>query len=151
MTTHAPNENEGREDAPRVADDPSKETRNREGHLEERGASEQQPDNPYQLTPMPPFDDPAFSARPAGSPVQAGDVGTEPEPVDPRYAGHPEFSQDAATNKAPTEFGNSEPPRDVEEETRHSEGVNPSHPSPQQHSGAGSALASPSKDADSDQ
>lgn len=74
---------------------------------------------------FPPFDDPAFSAEPA-----------EPPPVDPKhhhvppkdteYAGHPDFSQDAATNKRPPgEFGNSEPIDEVNEKTHHSDGQNP--------------------------
>jgi hypothetical protein len=53
-------------------------------------------------------------------------------PRDTEYAGHPEFSQDAAGNKPPKDIGNSEPTDDIEAKTRHSEGVNPAHPAPQQ-------------------
>ena len=67
-------------------------------------------------------------------------------PRDTEYAGHPEFSQDAAANKPPKAIGNSESNSDVDAKTRHSDGVNPAHPSPQQKSGAGPALAKHSKD-----
>ena len=77
---------------------------------------------------FPPFDDPANSPGPAGSPVQE----TAPEPArkpqDPIYiyAGHPEFSQDAAKNAPPPSgLGNSERVDDANEKTRHSEGQNP--------------------------
>lgn len=68
-------------------------------------------------------------------------------PRDTEYAGLPEFSQDAAANKPPKGIGNSEPSSDVDAKTRHSDGVNPAHPSSQQQSGAGPALARHSKDA----
>jgi hypothetical protein len=58
-----------------------------------------------------------------------------------------EFSQEAAENRPPDGIGNSEPVDDVDEKTRHSDGVDPAHPSPQQVSGAGPALARHSKDA----
>lgn len=35
-----------------------------------------------------------------------------PPATDPQYAGHPEFSQDAAANKPPRGIGNSEPVND---------------------------------------
>lgn len=94
---------------------------------------------------LPEFTDPANSNA-TGSPV-APDAPDYPKPpVDTQYAGHPEFSQAAANNKPPRGLGNSESVEDVDEETRHSEGVNPKHPSPQQTSGAGPALAKHSKD-----
>jgi len=58
-----------------------------------------------------------------------------------------EFSQEAAGNRPPAGFGNSEAVDDVDEKTRHSDGVDPAHPAPQQVSGAGPAMARHSKDA----
>jgi hypothetical protein len=96
---------------------------------------------------FPPFNDPAFSADRPGSPVQEAAVHYRSPPKDTQYAGHPDFSQDAAANEPPRGFGNSEPADDVDEETRHSDGVNPPTPSSQQTSGAGPAIARHSKDA----
>ncbi|CAG1015906.1 MAG: hypothetical protein F9K19_12935 [Rhizobiaceae bacterium] len=58
-----------------------------------------------------------------------------------------EFSREAAGNRPPEGFGNSESVDDVKDRTRHSDGVDPAHPSPQQVSGAGPAMARHSKDA----
>ena len=58
-----------------------------------------------------------------------------------------EVSRAAAANKPPKGIGNSEPVADSEAKTRHSEGVNPRHPSPQQKAGAGPALTRHSRDA----
>lgn len=102
---------------------------------------------PRQPSELPPFDDPAHSNKPAGSPVQKDAPVSPPPPKDTEYAGHPDFSQDAAANRPPDGIGNSEPVYDTDEHTRHSEGVNPKHPSSQQTSGAGPALAKHSKDA----
>lgn len=96
---------------------------------------------------LPPYDDPANSPTPAGSPVQAGAPEYPAPPRDTEFAGHPDFSQDAAANKPPKGIGNSEPLDDVDEQTRHSDGVNPSSHSTEQVSGAGPALAGHSKDA----
>lgn len=74
---------------------------------------------------LPPFTDPASSSKPAGSPVQPDARKYDAPPKDTEYAGHPEFSQDAAANEPPRQFGNSEPVDDVDEQTRHSDGVNP--------------------------
>lgn len=73
-------------------------------------------------------------------------------PRDTEFAGHPDFSQDAAANKPPRGTGNSEPVDDADEETRHSNGVNKAttdqkHSSGHRTSGAGPALARHSKDA----
>lgn len=102
---------------------------------------------PRQPGELPSYDDPAHSNKPAGSPVQKDAPVSTPPPKDTEYAGHPEFSQDAAANTPPNGIGNSEPADDTDEHTRHSEGVNPKHPSSQQTSGAGPALAKHSKDA----
>ncbi|MBI1620668.1 hypothetical protein [Aquamicrobium zhengzhouense] len=59
----------------------------------------------------------------------------EKAPKDTQYAGHEEFSQDAAGNKPPEGIGNSETPEEVESKTRQSEGVNP--PASQQPPGGG--------------
>ncbi len=85
---------------------------------------------------LPPFDDPAHSSRPADSPVQQDASAPQAPPKDTEYAGHPEFSQDAAANKPPNGIGNSEPAQETEDHARHSEGVNPKYPSPQQNAGA---------------
>ena len=68
---------------------------------------------------FPAFDDPAFSPAPAEPP--AAEV--TPAPADTIYAGHPEFSQDAAKNRPPPKgVGNSEPVEETNDKTRHSEG-----------------------------
>lgn len=102
---------------------------------------ERQPDK------FPRYDDPAHSNNPSGSPVQQSAPETPTPPENTEYAGHPEFSQDAAANQPPQGIGNSESSDDIGEKTRHSDGVNPTHPSPQQETGAGPALAKHSKDA----
>lgn len=72
-----------------------------------------------------PSSDPAFSAEPPDSPVQRDAPAYRRPPKDTEYAGHPEFSQDAAINPPPHGIGNSEPVEDAEEKTRHSDGRNP--------------------------
>lgn len=92
---------------------------------------------------FPPFEDPAYASGAAGetslNPVRAGptqeiEARNEEQarlaPKDTEYAGHPDFSQDAAGNKPPRGIGNSEPADDFEEKTRHSEGVRPPGQSP---------------------
>ena len=83
---------------------------------------------PRQPGKLPPFDDPAHTNKPAASPVQKDAPVSSPPPKDTEYAGHPEFSQDAAANRPPEGIGNSEAVHDTDEHTRHSEGVNPKHP-----------------------
>jgi hypothetical protein len=112
---------------------------------------------------LPPLDDPKEDREAAGENSMDQDnrlEGTElpadgdeardhaePAPKDTRYAGHPEFAQDAASNKRPEGIGNSEPVDDNDERTRHSDGMNPPRPStPQPTSGAAQALARHSKD-----
>jgi hypothetical protein len=98
--------------------------------------------------PFPPFDDPAHSPGPDPEPQTP----TPEQPsIDTRYAGHPHFSQDAASNTPPEGIGNSEPVDDVDEKTRHSDGQNratlpTTNPDPQK-LGAGPAIAEHSKDA----
>ena len=68
---------------------------------------------------FPAFDDPAFSPAPAEPPAEDA----APAPADPIYAGHPEFSQDAAKNRPPPAgMGNSEPVEETNDRTRHSDG-----------------------------
>lgn len=74
---------------------------------------------------LPKYTDPAFSNAPAGSPVQSEPPVRSHAPRDTEYEGHPDFSQDAAANKPPKGIGNSESVDDDEEETRHSDGVEP--------------------------
>ncbi|MBD0413982.1 hypothetical protein ICI42_04880 [Tianweitania sp. Rool2] len=70
-----------------------------------------------------------------------------PKPARPEDM-HPEFSQDAATNKRPNDqFGLTEPTNDVDEKTRHSDGQQPSASSAEKVAGAAPALAEHSKDA----
>jgi hypothetical protein len=100
--------------------------------------------------PFPPFDDPAHSPGPAVTERPTAPASENP-PIDTQYAGHPQFSQDAASNTPPDGIGNSEPVDDVDEKTRHSDGHNrklstPS-PSTEKVSGAGPAIAEHSKDA----
>lgn len=95
---------------------------------------------------LPAFDDPAFSAHSAKPLVTPDAPVEETPPVDTQYAGHSEFSQQAAANRPPRDFGISEPTDDVDAKTRHSDGVNPREPAPQQQSGSGPAIARHSKE-----
>lgn len=75
---------------------------------------------------FPRFEDPAFSSKPAEPAVKPHAPYVKQPPRDTEYAGHPDFSQDAATNKLPAGgFGNSEPLDDANEKTRHSDGQRP--------------------------
>lgn len=77
---------------------------------------------------FPPFDDPAFSAVPAKFPAVDPTCTPHSAPQDPIFAGHPEFSQDAAKNKPPRKrFDNSEAVKNADEKTRHSDGQQPRH------------------------
>ena len=100
--------------------------------------------------PLPQFDDPADSPRPA---LTEGSTAPNPKqaPTDTGYAGHPQFSQDGASNTPPDGVGNSEPVDDGDEKTRHPDGQNratlpTTNPDPQK-LGAGPAIAEHSKDA----
>ncbi|TWG53541.1 hypothetical protein [Aminobacter sp. J44] len=68
-------------------------------------------------------------------------------PEDTQYAGHEDFSQDAAGNKPPEGFGNSEPADDVDAKTRHSDGVNAEPASQQPLPGGGREKGHHDKDA----
>jgi len=70
--------------------------------------------------------DPAFSSELASPPAQPEPPPYKQPPKDTQYAGHPDFSQDAAKNDPPAGIGNSKPVDDVDEKTRHSDGVKPS-------------------------
>jgi hypothetical protein len=101
---------------------------------------------------FPPFDDPAFSSKPATAAIAETAVEPKNMPKDPIFAGHPDFSQEAGKNKLPPGLGNSKPLDDVNEKTRHSDGQNPpnrSTPSPdiQKVAGSGPSIAEHSKDA----
>jgi hypothetical protein len=78
--------------------------------------------------------------------ITADEGGATSQSTDTLYSGHPEFSQDAASNKPPDGIGNSEPVDDSDERIRRSEGVNLARPAPQPTSGAAQALARHSKD-----
>ncbi|WP_082549895.1 hypothetical protein [Mesorhizobium sp. Root157] len=100
---------------------------------------------------FPPFDDPAYSSKPATPAISEPRVDTD-RPEDPIFAGHPEFSKDAAKNKLPPgKMGNATSLDDVNEKTRHSDGQNSSVPTPnpdiQKVAGSGPAIAEHSKDA----
>ena len=127
------------------------------------GTTDQSPrwEGPEETRPagyLPALDDPERDPDAAGETLDKTDPRTadilarrndeqaRKTPRDTEYAGHLEFSQDAAANKPPKDIGNSEPTTDIGSKTRHSDGVNPAHPSPQQKSGAGPALARHSKD-----
>ena len=71
---------------------------------------------------FPPFDDPAFSSKPAQPPVQPTAPSHEVPPKDTEYAGHADFSQDAALDARPQGIGNSELVDDVNGKTRHGGG-----------------------------
>lgn len=50
---------------------------------------------------LPPYNDPAFSARPPESTVKPGAPDYPPPPEDTEFIGHPEFSAKAAENRPP--------------------------------------------------
>lgn len=103
---------------------PGKNSVDADKRTDQRTAS-QEDSSDHPAGSFPPFDDPAFSSEPA-QPPPAEPANHEKPPKDTQYAGHPEFSQDAAKNKLPPGgFGNSEPVEETEEKARHSEGVNP--------------------------
>jgi hypothetical protein len=141
-------------DTPRFERDPAEGSRSTvERQLEQDKApiaseEEARPDESF-----PPFDDPGGSPERAGAPVKPEAPAQTPPPKDTQYAGHPDFSQNAANNSRPSSgMGNSEPLNDFNETTRHSEGQSPpfeGSPSPptEQISGAAPAIAERSKDA----
>ena len=107
------------------------------------GTTDQSPrwEGPEETRPqgyLPAVDDPEENPDAAGETLDEPDRQTTADalakrnedqarkaPHDTEYAGHPDFSQDAAANKPPRGIGNSEAPDDHEEDTRHSDGVDP--------------------------
>ena len=73
---------------------------------------------------LPPFTDPAFSSKPATPAVLPDAPNYPPPPKDTEFAGHPEFSEDAAKNEPPDGMGLTEPMDEGEGKTGKSEGVN---------------------------
>lgn len=106
-------------------------------------------DDPGERNVLPAFNDPAFSSDVPQTPVASATSPSHTPPADTEYAGHPEFSQQAAANRPPANTGLSEPAEDVEAKTRHSEGVNPKEPSAQQRTGAVPAAVRSSPDTES--
>lgn len=101
---------------------------------------------------FPPFDDPAFSSKPATPAISESALGQDYTPQDPVFAGHPEFSQEAGKNRPPTGLGNSRPLDDFNEKTRHSDGQDqasgvPASPDIHNAAGSGPSIAEHSKDA----
>ncbi len=78
-------------------------------HVHHKTSADRNDDRPAETFPA--FDDPAFSARPAGSPVEPTAPTYKDPPRDTEYAGHPGFSEDAALDVAPHGIGNSETTR----------------------------------------
>lgn len=80
---------------------------------------------------FPPFDDPANSPAPAGYPVKPTAAPPEAPSEDPIYAGHPDFSQEAACNKPPEGgMGLTRPLDETSKGTRQSDAQGPSVASP---------------------
>ena len=80
---------------------------------------------------FPSFDDPANSPAPAGSPVRPTADPPEAPSEDPIFAGHPDFSQDAACNRPPKGgMGLTRPLGETSEKTRQSDSQGPSVASP---------------------
>jgi hypothetical protein len=78
-----------------------------------------------------PFDDPAFSAAPAQPPVKATAPVPEKPAKDTGYAGHPDFSQDAAGNHPPKGgMGLTRPLGETSAQTRQSDSRGPSVAAP---------------------
>lgn len=70
------------------------------------------PDAEHPAGSLPPFTDPAFSSKPATPAVSPDAPDRAPPPKDTEFAGHPEFSEDAAMNEPPDGAGLSDPDRD---------------------------------------
>lgn len=73
---------------------------------------------------LPPFTDPAFSARPATPAVRPAAPGFAAPPEDTEFAGHPGFSQQAAKNRPPAGTGLTESMEEGDGRKGKSEGVN---------------------------
>lgn len=82
------------------------------------------PNEDHPAGALPPFDDPAFSPVPATPAVSSRAKRQEAPPKDTQYAGHPDFSQDAAKNKPPKGTGLTESIDEDQRRTGKSEGVN---------------------------
>lgn len=81
------------------------------------------PDEEYPAGSLPPFTDPAFSSKPATGAVQPDAPTYTAPPRDTEFAGHPDFSEDAARNRPPEGMGLTEGVDEVEGKTGKSEGV----------------------------
>lgn len=82
------------------------------------------PDDGHPEGSLPPFTDPAFSSKPATPAVLPDAPDYPPPPKDTEFAGHPEFSEDAANNEPPDGMGLTEAMDDGEGGAGTSEGVN---------------------------
>ena len=78
----------------------------------------------YPAGSFPPYDDPAYSPDPATPAVSHSTHERKPPPKNTEFAGHPDFSEDAAKNKPPRGIGLSEKLDENALNTGKSEGVN---------------------------
>lgn len=109
----------------------SREIVERQLHTDEQRRDEQDgsrtsgpPDAEHPAGSLPPFTDPAFSSKPATPAVLPDAPDYSPPPKDTEFAGHPEFSQDAAKNEPPDGMGLTEAMDEGEGSAGKSEGVN---------------------------
>lgn len=82
------------------------------------------PDAGHPAGSLPPFTDPAFSSKPATPAVLPDAPDHRLPPKDTEFAGHPEFSEDAAKNEPSDGIGLTESMNEGEGKTGKSEGVN---------------------------
>jgi hypothetical protein len=102
-----------------------------EKQLEQRSAPEHSEDKAGPQESFPPFDDPANSPAPAGPAAKPTARPSTAPSEDPIFAGHPDFSQDAASNKPPKDgMGLTRPLGETSEETGQSGAQGPSITSP---------------------
>jgi len=65
---------------------------------------EQNPDAGHPAGSLPPFTDPAFSSKPASPAVRPDAPDRTAPPKDTEFAGHPDFSEEAAENRRPEDM-----------------------------------------------
>jgi len=118
-------------DSKRFERDPADGSRSTVDRLEQSSSLEPSEGETGPEESFPPFDDPANSPAPAGPPAQPTARPSTAPSEDPIFAGHPDFSQDAASNKPPKGgMGLTRPLGETSKGTRQSDAQGPSVASP---------------------